>query len=808
MNNIWLLALFLFASETALMFFLDHVKIVEHGGTLHNLLDGLLLVAIMLPIFYKLSRGRSTLEGEKRRLTENEERLRQLGDNLPGGFIYQIMQEADGSPRFIYLSAGVVPLTGVTIDEAMKDANAIRGLLDPAQAPRILAIEAACVRDLSIFEAELRMRRRDGEWRWLQFRSRPRRLDQGKIIWDGVAFDITERKLVEDKLHLAARVFSEAHEGIIITDTAGVIVDVNPTFCNITGYSRDEVIGKNPNLLNSGKQTAEFFASLWDALNRGGYWQGELWNRKKNGELFAERLTISVLRDEQGAVVHYLGLFSDITQTKQQQQTLELMAHYDVLTRLPNRVLFADRFAQAIAHGRREETLLAVCYLDLDGFKHINDTLGHEAGDRLLVEVANRIKATLRQEDTVSRLGGDEFALLLGDIGTLDQGEQALARIIQAVAQPHLLDGQEVSISASIGVTIFPLDDADPDTLLRHADQAMYQAKLDGRNRYHLFDSSHDRQAKTRQHLLDEIRQAFARNEFCLYYQPMVNMKTGAVLGVEALLRWQHPERGVILPGQFLPLLEGSAMEITFGNWVIEQALRQLGYWNSRGLKLEVSVNISPNHLQWSGFLAQIEAALAQHPGIASSQLELEVLESSVPGDLAAASEVIRNCRNALGVSVALDDFGTGYSSLTQLRRLPTNTIKIDQSFISDMIDDPNDFAIVGGVIGLAGAFRRDVVAEGVESMEHGLILLTMGCVYGQGNGIARPMPADGLMSWVQSYQPYPEWKNYAVNRLDRGAEQLLLAKIESDQWLRRLEECLQSTPGSPAQWPIMDQWK
>jgi diguanylate cyclase (GGDEF)-like protein/PAS domain S-box-containing protein len=808
MTNLWLLGLFLFASETILMFFLDHVAIVDHGSVLQNLIGGLLFVAIMLAIFNKQLRAMLTLKKERLNQIEGEARLRELEDILPDGFVYQVRLDGEGSFHFLYLSAGIEQLTGITDTEVLNDANTLCRQVDPAQIPHILAIAAECKHNLSRFETEARIRHRDGQWRWIQVSARPCQLPDGKTLWNGFAFDITEHKLVEERLRLTSRVFSEVREGIIITDPMGKIVDVNPSFCDITGYSREEVVGKNPNLLNSGKQTPEFFASMWDTLNRDSYWQGELWNRKKSGELFAEHLKISVLRDDHGAIVNYLGLFSDITQTMQQQQTLELMAHYDILTRLPNRALFSDRFAQAIAQSRRHGRLLAVCYMDLDGFKQINDTLGHESGDRLLVEVANRIKSALRKEDTVSRLGGDEFALLLGNISSPDQCEPALARIIQTVSLPHSLDDQQISISASVGVTIFPLDDADPDTLLRHADQAMYQAKMNGRNRYHLFDTSSDKQAKNRQQLLDEIRQAFSRDEFCLYYHPKVNMKTGSVVGVEALLRWHNPERGILLPGQFLPLLEGTEMEVTVGKWVIENALNQMEFWKSQGLELQVSVNISLHHLQWSGFLTHLESALAQHPDIPSSNLELEVLESSVPNELADVAEVIRNCHTLYGVSVALDDFGTGYSSLIQLRRLPANTIKIDQSFVRDMIDDPNDFAIVSGVLGLASGFRREVVAEGVASMEHGLILLAMGCLLGQGHGIAHPMPAEKVKNWVQSYQPYKEWTNYDFDQITPSAKQLMLVRIESDQWMRRMEECLNSPPDAVLHWPIMDHSK
>ncbi len=622
----------------------------------------------------------------------------------------------------------------------------------------------------------------------------------------GISTDITERKQAEDKLRLSARVFNEAHEGILITDARGIVVDLNPAFCEITGYTRDEILGQNPSMLKSGRQSPEFYAAMWKSLAETGVWQGELWNRRKDGALYAELLSISALRDELGNIRHYIGMFSDITQSKQQQHKLEMLAHYDALTHLPNRMLLADRFNQAIARCKRDsDSLLAVCYLDLDGFKQVNDALGHDAGDRLLVQVAERIKSVLREEDTVSRLGGDEFALLLGDIHSLDQCEQALERIHRTIAQPYLLGEQSVTIGASSGVSIYPLDDADPDTLLRHADQAMYEAKMAGRNRFQLFDAAHDQLLQQQRIKLESIEQALQNGELHLYYQPKVNMKTGGVFGAEALIRWLHPERGIIPPIEFLPVVEGTPFEITLGNWVIERALSQLDTWQKSGLDLQVSVNISPNHLQDKRFFSDLDAALAQYPDVAPDRFEIEVLESGVVEDIAATGDVLSACRNALGVNVALDDFGTGYSSLTHLRHLPANMIKVDQSFVRDMIDDPDDFSIVEGVVGLADAFRRQVIAEGVETAEHGLMLLALGGTLAQGYAVARPMPAEALAEWVKTYQPSQPWLAFAGEPQSHASTSVMLLKIESRQWVKRVEDCLQALPEGTLHWPIMN---
>lgn len=644
-----------------------------------------------------------------------------------------------------------------------------------------------------------------GGHRWLDTHAVPMRNAEGNIsALLAVTRDITERKQAEEHLRLAARVFSEAHEGILITDADAVIIDVNPTFCDITGFRREEVIGQNPRILQSGRQRAEFYLDMWKSLAETKHWQGEIWNRKKNGDFFAELLTISALCDGAGNATHYVGLFSDITESKQQQQLLELMAHYDPLTRLPNRIVFADRLNQAIAHSKREKKLLAICFLDLDGFKPVNDQFGHDAGDQVLVEVAERIKSCIREEDSVSRHGGDEFALLLGDIETVEQCQQALERIHHAIVQPYLLEGQRVGIGVSSGFTLYPLDDADPDTLLRHADHAMYQAKLAGKNRHYLFDVSHDQLIIDRNKQLREVEAAFLGNQLSLSYQPKLNIKTGEVFGVETLIRWWHPSRGNIPPGTFLPTIASTELEIRIGNWVIEQAWQQLVAWHSQGLQLEVSVNISSYHLLWPGFFSHLESVLARDPGVHSNYLQLEILESTALDDLMAVNRIVRTCREGLGVGIALDDFGTGYSSLTHLRHLSVDTVKIDQSFVRDMLDDPDDYAIVESVISLSHAFRREVVAEGVERTEQGIVLLLLGCHLVQGYAIARPMLAEAIADWVKDYRPSDEWRFYAKSELTPEQAMMAIHRIDARQWLMRIEECLNPQPEETPHWPIM----
>lgn len=660
--------------------------------------------------------------------------------------------------------------------------------------------------EVSIYENEYRMKCKDGSYQW--------RLSRGKVVsWSeddeplrmiGTHMDITDRKLAEEKMQLSAKVFSETTEGISITNAEGKIIDVNPAFCEITGFKKDEVIGKSPSILGSGKHSPEFYSTMWQAIDKLGYWQGEIWNRKKEGTLYVELLSISSILDKDGSVSHYVGIFTDITDIKKQQETLEQMAHYDVLTQLPNRVLLADRFTQALAHSKRKESLLAVCFLDLDNFKPVNDIYGHETGDQLLVEVAKRIKFIIREEDTVSRQGGDEFVLLLGDIESFTQCEQILERIIESLAQPYVIDEQSISISASIGVSLYPMDNSDLDTLMRHADQAMYQSKLAGRNRYSLFNTEQDQQHIQKNIQFKEIQNALENNELCLYFQPKVNMATGKVFGAEALIRWIHPERGLIPPIEFLPIIEETELEIKIGNWVINQALTQLGEWHEKKIELEVSINISSYHLLSPSFIDNLENALSLYPKVYSKFLQLEILESSALGDIKLISNIIKTCIHALGVRIALDDFGTGYSSLTHLRNLPTEVLKIDQTFVRDMLDDPSDYAIIDSVIGLSDSFNREVIAEGVETTQHGLMLLAMGCNIAQGYGIAKPIPELEIPQWLDSYTPNYEWIDYANKSHTVKENKVKLFRLTFAQWHKTFKSKIQASIDSNGQWPIL----
>jgi len=677
--------------------------------------------------------------------------------------------------------------------------------LHPDDRVAAMALFQASLSSGNSYHEETRILTEAGEERIVEGHGLIQQDGEGRAIRvTGINMDVTERRHSQERLRLAADVFQYAHEGILITDAAQRIVEVNPMFCEVTGFSRKEVLGESPRILKSGHQGGAFYRSMWQTIATNGHWRGEIWNRRRNGELYAEWLTISAVRNQLGNVTHYVGIFSDITILKRQEQQLEEQAHYDPLTHLPNRLLLADRMHLALAQSRRNGRLLAICYLDLDGFKPINDRLGHAIGDELLVAVAVRLRTMLRDGDTVARLGGDEFVLLLNELSDPGECRTALDRLLFTIAEPYQVsDGEWVQISASIGVTLFPIDEADADTLLRHADQAMYQAKQAGRNRHYLFDPSHDRQAAAVQQALARFNLALTENELELFYQPKVNMRLGTVVGAEALLRWRHPERGLLPPSEFLSLVENGDLAIRVGEWVVERALRDMTMLQRQGVELAVSVNVSGSHLQRVDFAEWLRKVLAHHTEVAPERLELEVLETAALSDIDRVSKVIDECRT-LGVAFALDDFGTGYSSLTYLKRLPADLLKIDQSFVRDLLVDGEDLAIVEGIIGLAQAFHRGVIAEGVETVEHGVRLLQLGCELGQGYGIARPMPIQALPAWIHNYGGERAWREVDSHDWDPQDLPILSAALEHRRWVDELVAHLTGQDGA-RQLPPLD---
>ncbi|MCP5158972.1 MAG: EAL domain-containing protein [Gammaproteobacteria bacterium] len=590
-----------------------------------------------------------------------------------------------------------------------------------------------------------------------------------------------------DAQRLVTSLLTHTREGIVITDVEANIVEVNNAFGELTGYSRAEVIGRNPRFLQSGHHSPEFYVELWKTLLEQGYWQGELRNRRKDGRMLAERMSLAAITDAHGATTHYLGIFSCIAASENNERHLQQIAYHDALTGLPNRLLLLDRLENAVARADRQNSLLAACYLDLDGFKPVNDLLGHAAGDQLLTMVAERLHHCARASDTVARLGGDEFVVLLSGLTRVEECEPMIQRLLSVLAAPYRVSDQTCEVTASIGVALYPLDGSDADTLLRHADQAMYLAKQAGRNRHVLFDAEHDRQVRAHRQQLSRIEAALIAHEFCLYFQPKVDLYQGVVIGAEALVRWQHPEQGLLPPSAFLPVIENHLLMVKLDHWVFAETLNQMERWQMQGLPLAISINISATTLQQTGFPDWLAEQLAEHPRIPPRFIELEIVETAALDDLKHALQAIERCIQ-LGVSFALDDFGTGYSSLAYFRRFPVRTLKIDQSFVRDMLVDTEDMAIVESVVNLAQAFQRMVIAEGMETALHGAALLRLGCHCAQGYGIARPMPAEALPDWVRAFKRHPLWS------ASTEPETLPLLRVESEHrtLARQVDDFLQ----------------
>ena len=608
---------------------------------------------------------------------------------------------------------------------------------------------------------EVRLRRQDERWLQVELNAivvaRGLREEPLKITL--TARDLSERLAAAEHRTLARSLFQQSREGLVVMDGKFRVIDVNPMYTAITGIPREQAVGKLPALLGeveSSEANSAQQPSLRQCLDALGSWTGELFHRRADGEACTLQVSASAVLNDQGALQNHVLAISDITQQRQQIEQLRRQAHYDELTGLPNRAKLTQILMEALATSEREGSLLTVCFLDLDYFKPINDQLGHHMGDQLLVKLAGRLGRALRTrasgDDVIARIGGDEFVLLL-HTATQEESRQAVERLLRQVHQPFALDASEdpVHITASIGATIFPIDQADAETLLRHADHAMYGAKQAGRNGYQFFDAEHDRRTEARFVALGRIQEALDAQELCLYFQPKVDMRDGQVVGVEALLRWNHPEQGLLLPAQFLPLIEHTGLAVSVGNWVLQRGIEQLAQWQSMGLDLTVSINVSARHLQEPMFARHLALLLSQQSTPVADRLILEILETTALADMDYTCDLMQECR-ALGVRFALDDFGTGYSTLTYLKRLPLDMLKIDRSFVINMLNDRHDLAIVEGVIGLSETFGCSVVAEGVDTLEQAQRLIEIGCDIGQGNGIAPAMPADEVVEWIHSF--------------------------------------------------------
>jgi diguanylate cyclase (GGDEF)-like protein/PAS domain S-box-containing protein len=588
---------------------------------------------------------------------------------------------------------------------------------------------------------------------WINTRSGQRRLGElsgQPILIDGepcmltIARDITEREQMQERLHQAATVFESTAEGVMITDLEQRITAVNRAFTSITGYSEAEALGQSPRLLASGRHDSAFYAAMWHQLAAEGHWQGEIWNRRKDGELFPEWLTISAVRDQSGLTTHFVGVFADISSLKQAQDRLDYQAHHDPLTGLPNRMLFESRLDNALNDARTDHSRGAVLFLDLDRFKHINDSLGHPVGDLLLKSIAQRLREQLRDVDTVARLGGDEFIVLLPGLHQPRDAERVATKLLTCFNAPFQADGHEFFISSSIGISLFPEDGNDVATLVKNADAAMYSSKAKGRNRVEFYTRNLTFQATERMTLELELRRSLERNELSLHYQPKLSLQTGKLVGAEALIRWNHPVFGEIPPDRFIPLAEDNGMILQLGDWVLQEACRQMREWQDSHAPFgPLSVNLSGSQLRQSQLVERIAGTLGDF-GLAASSLQLEITESFIMTQAEEALLILHELKG-LGLQLAIDDFGTGYSSLSYLKRLPLDILKIDKSFVRGLPGDPDDAAITRAIIALGRSLQMTVIAEGVETKAQELFLTSEGCEQIQGYVVSRPLSAESF---------------------------------------------------------------
>ena len=579
------------------------------------------------------------------------------------------------------------------------------------------------------------------------------------LVYTCTVRDVTQKKLRDQEFNLAATIF-ESHTAMIITDKSGTILRVNPAFSEITGYSPQEVIGNNPRMLQSGHQSKEFYQKFWKSINENGKWEGEIWNKRKNGEIYPEYQTITAVVNRKDEVTHYVATFQDITERKQTEALIEHQAFYDALTNLPNRRLILDRLNQELSAARRHNFYGALLFMDLDHFKTLNDSMGHAVGDMLLQQMADRLSGQVRKEDTVARLGGDEFVVLLANLGNDEYKAGQLAKTIASkihasLVEPYSLQGSKLNFTSSIGISLFPFDDESADDVLKHADSAMYRAKHMGRDAICFYKPSMQEEADRRLKVEKDLRHAIDNGEMALYYQPQFSHH-GEIVGVEALLRWTHPEEGTILPSEFIPLAEEVNLIQPIGDWVLSTAVQQYVRWKSSGIfrgEEYVAVNVSPKQIQHANFVINIQQLLIAFD-MPPRCLKLELTESVLMNELRDVTGKMQQLKE-IGVTFSMDDFGTGFSSLSYLKRLPFDQIKIDKTFVRDVSQSMNDAAIVETIIAMAEHLNLDVIAEGVESREEMEFLYEKGCNAYQGFYFSTPLPVasleDFLKEWTQN---------------------------------------------------------
>ena len=731
----------------------DFRKHFDHNGELLIAVTGigLSLLLALLSWLMVTSRSRAVRLATvmTRELRENEAQFRAIADctvNL------EVWWGLDGKPRWI--NPCVKEYTGYTVEECMAMPNLARTLIYREDMPRVAPEFSKGLRGLRCDDLELRIVRKDGSLSWLSVSWVP--INDAKGVFTGIRTsgrDITKLRQVETELRVAAVAF-DSLEGVMVTDENATILRVNSAFSRITGYTAEEAIGRTPQILKSDRHDAAFFREMWETIHRVGGWQGEIWDRRKNGEVYPKWLTISAVKGEDGVVTNYVGAHHDITERKNAEERIKELAFFDALTRLPNRTQLLDRLKKAIALSARNDGCCALLFIDLDHFKTLNDTLGHDKGDLLLQNVAQRLATSVRENDTVARVGGDEFVVVLENLhGNLQkaagQAETVGKKILEVLDRPYQLDDIEYRSTASIGATLFKGHQTPIDELLKQADLAMYKSKETGRNALRFFDPAMQTAVVERAVLEAGLRKAIEGNQLLLHYQAQT-VDGICVTGVEVLVRWQHPQRGLVPPADFIPLAEETGLILSLGNWVLETVCRQLALWASQPdmAHLTIAVNVSAQQFREPDFVSKVLAAIGK-TGANPSRLKLELTESLLVDNV---QDIIQKMHalKAWNVSFSLDDFGTGYSSLSYLKLLPLDQLKIDQSFVRDILIDPNDAAIATTIVALSRSLGLSVIAEGVETEAQRDFLRTVGCHAYQGYYFCRPLPLEDFEAFAR----------------------------------------------------------
>lgn len=564
--------------------------------------------------------------------------------------------------------------------------------------------------------------------------------------------DITDRKENERKLNVLANVFTFAKEGILVTDTDLNIIDVNDEFTHITQYTKEEVIGKKPNILKSGIQDSEFYKKMWVKIKNDNYWYGEIWNKRKNNETYPQLLSISAVRNADGELINYIGVFYDITQQELQKKQLMHIAYHDSLTNLANRTFLMDRLEITMKNTLHSTHFIALIFIDIDNFKKINELYGHKIGDLVLIKTSEIIKKSIRETDTLARLSGDQFVLLAEGLMHADDYKNLINKIYGDLQNPLIINSKEFFITLSSGISIYPQKTfITPGEFLSQSNQAMYKSKLAGKNKYSMFDIELDSEIREQEKLISEIKSSISNNELKLYYQPKVNMKTGKILGLEGLIRWNHPTKGLLQPDQFLPKIKNDAFLFELSEFTLKLALDQIKTWKSIDDQLTISVNVSAIQLEQENFFEKLKSIVSSFPKNIYERLELEILESSNISKFELTSDIIKKC-NSIGIQFSLDDFGTKYSSLNYLVNLPFRYMKIDAGFVINAIHNTKDTNILKAMIDIAKAIDISIIAEGVETQDHLDYLVNLGCILGQGYAISKPMPPEQFPQWYQSW--------------------------------------------------------